>query len=165
MEPTDPPAVAELRDGTPVAAWMLKANPQVWDLRPTMAGRDRLDRWRLAPGYRADLIAPGHPCALWITRGDPRLPSGLWAVGEVTGRPEADVGDPDDERWRDEGARRRVRPYVPVRMRVLGEPVRREELAADPRTAGLEVLRLPRIGNPAAVTPGQWAALLELVPG
>jgi hypothetical protein len=44
-------------------------------------------------------------------------------------------------------------------------PVRREEFVADPRLAQAEILRVPRIGNPAALTPGEWAALVELVEG
>ena len=67
--------------------------------------------------------------------------------------------------WVDEGARRQVRPRIPVELEVLEVPVRREELASDPRLARSEILRVPRIGNPAAFTPQEWAALTDLVEG
>jgi hypothetical protein len=87
----------------------------------------------------------------------------VWAIGEVTGEPVPDVGDPEDPLWVDEGARRQLRPRVPVHQEVLESPVRREELSADPRLRRSEILRVPRIGNPAAFTPGEWAALIDLV--
>lgn len=154
--------VAVLRDGTPVGAWMLKAHPSVWDIGAALRSGTELDWWRLAPGYRADLVDEGHPCALWITRGDSRVPSGLWALGEITGAPHEDVGDPDDDLWRDEAARRQLRPQVPVRLRVLERPVPREAIQDDPRLHSLEILRVPRIGNPAAITPDEWDALEDL---
>jgi hypothetical protein len=158
-------AIARLRDGSEVGAWLLKASPSIWDIGAALAEGVELDWWRLAPSYRVDLVRAGHPCAMWVTRGDPRVVSGVWAMGEVTGDPHDDVGDPDDPLWVDEGARRQVRPRVPVRLDVLVTPVRREELLADPRLRDAEILRVPRIGNPAAFTPAQWQALTDLVEG
>lgn len=156
-------AVAHLRDGSPVGAWLLKASPAIWDIGTAVDQRIALDWWRLAPSYRAGLVHAGHPCAMWITRGDPRIESGIWAVGEVLDEPHEDVGDPDDPLWRDEGARRQLRPRVPVRLEVLDPPLTRAQFAADPRLERSEILRVPRIGNPAALTPAEWVALEELV--
>lgn len=155
--------VAHLRDGSPVGAWMLKAHPSVWDIGSAVRDGVELDWWRLAPSYRVDLIGPGHPCVLWITRGDARVPSGVWAIGEITGAPEMDVGDPEDDLWRDLAAQRQVRPQIPVRLRVLRTGVPREVIREDPRLRSIEMLRVPRIGNPAALTPDEWFALDELV--
>jgi hypothetical protein len=156
-------AIARLRDGTALGAWLLKARPSIWDTGTPLGEGVELDWWRLAPSYRVDLVHAGHPCAMWVTRGDARVASGVWAIGEVTGEPVPDVGDPEDPLWVDEGARRQLRPRVPVHLEVLESPVRREELSADPRLRRAEILRVPRIGNPAAFTPGEWAALIDLV--
>lgn len=157
--------IAELRDGTSVGAWLFKANPSVWDIGAALAEGVELDWWRMAPGYRSELVHRGHPCAIWVTRGDARVASGVWALGTVEGEPCTDVGDPRDPLWLDEAARRQLRPVVPIRVQVLEVPVRREEFMADPRLSRAEILRVPRIGNPAALTPGEWAALVELVEG
>lgn len=161
--PAESAAIARLRDGTEVGAWMFKANPAVWDIGAALAAGVELDWWRMAPGYRSELVAPGQPCAVWVTRGDDRVRSGVWAVGRIDGPVIDDTGDPDDPLWRDEEARRQVRPRVPLRMRVLSEPVRREMIMADPRLERCEVLRVPRIGNPATLTVPEWTALVELV--
>lgn len=154
--------IARLRDGSEVGAWMFKARPSIWDIGAALRDGVELDWWRMAPTYRAALVHEGHPCMLWITRGDPRVASGLWAVGDIIGEPYDDVGDPDDPLWTDEGARRQLRPRVPVSLQLLPEPVPREVVAADPRLNRLEILRVPRIGNPAALTPAEWVAIQDL---
>lgn len=154
--------IARLRDGTEVEAWMLKANPDVWDVEAALReGRD-LDTWRLAPSYRVELVRPGHPCVLWVTGTGARAArAGVRALGVVTTEPYPDVGDPDDPAWGDPAAARVERPYVGVRLDVLAEPVSRSEVRADPRLADLEVLRRPRMGSPLAVRAGEWAAMQE----
>lgn len=155
--------VASLRDGTEVGAWLLKANPAIWDIGTALREGTDLDWWRMARSYRNDLVATGHPCVMWVTHGDRRVGSGVWALGAVTGPVDEDCGDPDDPLWRDEAARRQLRPRLPVRLEVLSRPVLRAAFAADPRLHHAEVLRVPRIGNPAVLTPDEWEALLDLV--
>lgn len=154
--------IARLRDGSQVGAWMFKARPSIWDIGTALRDGLMLDWWRMAHTYRAALVHEGHPCALWVTRGDPDVLSGLWALGQVVGEPYEDVGDPDDPLWIDQGAQRQLRPRVPVHLDVLDAPVPREVISTDPRLERIEILRVPRIGNPAALTPDEWAALLEL---
>ncbi|HLU41923.1 MAG TPA: EVE domain-containing protein [Microthrixaceae bacterium] len=163
--PLRPTTIARLRNGEPVAAWVLKARPSLWDIGAALRAGVELDWWRLAHSYRAELVGPGHPCVMWVTRGDPDTPAGVWAVGTVTGLPVDDSGDPDDPLWLDEAARRQVRPRIPVELEVLERPVLLEEVRDHPVLSGTEVLRVPRIGNPAALTPDEWAALEELLAG
>lgn len=155
-------ACAELRDGTPVGAWLFKANPAVWDVLGALERHEDLDSWRMAPSYRVGLVAPGHPCALWVT-GPRSAPyrAGVWAVGTVVSVPYDDVGDPDDPSWFDRGAARQVRPYVKVDLRVLSTPIDRDDLRGDPRFAGSEILRRPRMGSPVAITPDEWTAVRD----
>jgi hypothetical protein len=160
-----PATIAHLRDGSPVGAWLLKASPAVWDIGAAIGAGIELDWWRLAPTYRAELVHAGHPCAMWVTRGDTRVRSGLWAVGRIAGEPVEDVGDPDDPLWRDAGAQRQLRPRVPVELTVLSEGLTRETFGEDPRLRRAEILRVPRIGNPAAFTPDEWDAVSDLLDG
>jgi EVE domain len=156
----DPPAIAVLRDGTEVAAWMFKANPDVWDVLGFLRSGVDVDSWRMARSYRVELVRPGHPCVLWVTgpTGSAHTP-GVWAIGEITGDPYDDVGDPDDHRWRDHAAQRQVRPFVETRMGVLAEPVSRDELAEDPHFGTAEILKTPRMGSPLALRAGEFAAI------
>jgi hypothetical protein len=133
------PTIARLRSGTAVAGWLCKANPEVWDVESHLAAHGRVDRWRLMHGYRAELLAPGHPFVLWLT--GPR--SGVIAVGFVTGRAEiADDGDAGP------------RPYCPIDA-VAIDPIRKATLLADLGFELAEVVRTPRAGNPLALTPDE----------
>jgi hypothetical protein len=162
-EPLEDGAFCELRDGTPVGAWLFKANPEVWDVLAFLRSGADVDSWRMAPSYRVDLVAEGQPAVLWVTgpaNGD-HVP-GVWAVGEIAGEVFEDVGDPDDPLWRDHGAKRQVRPYVEMRMDVLAEPVSRMELAEDPRFGEAEILTRPRMGSPVALRPIELDVIDEL---
>jgi hypothetical protein len=159
-----PGAVAQLRDGTPVGAWLLKANPAVWDVGAFLDSGEEVDRWRLAASYRTDLLGVGQPVVLWVTRGDPDREPGVWGVGAVSGEVSDDVGEPDDLLWRDQGARRQVRPYVEVHLRVLRDPLPASEVRAHPALAGMELFRAPRMGSPVALTPAEWGAMAGLLP-
>jgi len=120
----------------------------------------------MAPSYRVALVAPGHPCALWVTGPEnARHTPGVWAIGEVTSEPYDDTGDPDDALWLDADAQRQVRPHVMVQLRVLEHPIARSVLLADPRFAESEILVAPRVASPVAVRPAEWAAIIDLDPG
>lgn len=56
-----------------------------------------------------------------------------------------------------------ARPRVGLAMTLLPAVVPRALLRADPRTAGMEVLRVPRMSNPSVVTPGEMAVVEELI--
>ena len=104
--------------------------------------------WNLAYTSRG-LTAP---------KGDGDVLAAVNAAGQAN-----DIGDPDDPLWIDHDAQRQVRPRIPVRLEVLERPVLREELLDHPDLVRTEILRVPRIGNPAALTPQEWAAVLALV--
>jgi hypothetical protein len=132
--------------GLEIGAWLLKANPDVWDVLGHLGAGRVIDSWGVADGYRAELMTPGDRCFVWVTgpRGAWWTP-GIWAAGTVTARPEP------------AGERGRLR--VGLDVRGVHPPLARSELRADTRFAMAEVLRVPRMGNPLVLTPGEVAAL------
>lgn len=155
--------IAELRDGTPVGGWLFKANPDVWDVLTFLRSGTEVDSWRMARSYRVDLLRPGQPAVLWVTgAADARHTAGVWAIGEIAGEVYEDVGDPADPLWRDRSAQRQVRPHVELAMTVLPTPVPRSEVRDDPRFAGAEIIRRPRMGSPVALRPGELDVIREL---
>ncbi len=52
--------MARAVDRDRLGAWLLKANPAVWDLRGFLdSGERRLTSWAVRPGYRSALMQPG----------------------------------------------------------------------------------------------------------
>ena len=136
--------LAVLRDGTEVAAWVFKANPAVWDVEGHLARHGSVDRWTLAPSYRADLLGAGHRALLWLTGAR----AGVIAVGTVMG-PAYDDLDEDDGR---------LRRWAPVHL-VAVPPLRKPDLLEDPRCRRLEMVRSARLGSPMAVDADELAAI------
>jgi hypothetical protein len=130
-----------------VACWVLKSARAPAEIAPrwTPGAAHELTRC-VRRSYRLALMAAGQPCLLWVSGRDG---PGVHALGVLLGGADAD-GD---------------EPAVPVRLTLLDEVVPRAELLADPRTRDAEVLRMPAGSNPSWLSPRQFAAVLDRVPG
>ncbi len=156
--------MARTVDRAQLGAWLLKCNPQAWDLRAFLAsGEDRVTSWSVQPGYRSALMRPGDRALFWVS-GDGRqgFARGVWGLGHVTAEAES-WSEATQGFWRARGGHHRIRARVEVDIRLLGEPVSDLEL----RQAGvgdLEVQRQPFAANPSWVTAGQLDRVDELLP-
>ncbi|WP_114559563.1 EVE domain-containing protein [Desertihabitans aurantiacus] len=151
-------------DRSVLGAWLLKANPVVWDLRAFLAtGERRLTSWSVRPGYRADLMAAGDRALFWLS-GDGRdgLVRGIWADGRVTGPAEPWVEE-EVGHWRRPEDAARVRCRVPVDLELFDAPVAHAELRAV-GVNDLEVQRQPFGPNPSWVSRDQLTRI-ELLLG
>jgi hypothetical protein len=125
-----------------VGAWLFTCNPREFG---ELGGR--VDGFCAHPSYRVGLVRAGQPAVLWVSGPDgATLRPGIWMVGRTTG----EVSDAP-------------RPRVGLALEALPEPVERAALRADPRTARMEVLRAPQMGNPSVITPGVLAVIGALL--
>ena len=129
-----------LHDGTEVAAWVFKANPEVWDVEGHLARGRAIERWTLAPGYRGALLAAGHRAVLWLTGRR----AGIIASGTVTGEAYEELDEEEE----------RMRRWVPVHLTAV-HPVRKDALLGDPRCRRLEMVRSARLGS---ASPSPWTS-------
>jgi len=154
--------------GTPtrdtLGAWLLKANPRIWDLRGFLASPDPVIRsWAVRPGSRATMMKPGDRVLLWLS-GDGRtgFARGIWGVGHVT-HPAEPWHDAERGFWVDHQAREAVRARVRLELPLLSEPVTVDELRA--YGISLEVQRMPAGANPSWVSRDELERLEDLLPG
>ncbi|MEW1952112.1 EVE domain-containing protein [Terrabacter sp. NPDC080008] len=147
-----------------LGAWLLKCNPELWDLRGLLdSGQDRLTSWAVQPGYRSRLVAPGDPVLFWVSGGGRQgLQRGIWGLGHTTAEVEP-WAETEQGRWRSASASHGVRARVEIDVRLLDQPVSDDELRAA-GIDGLEVQRQPFMANPSFVTSDQLAALRPLLP-
>jgi hypothetical protein len=133
-----------------LGAWLLKGNADHTDLVGRFTRDPRVDRWCVQPSYRLGLMRAGQPVLFWASGSRRReIAYGIWGEGRLAGEPRRDAAG-----W-----------WLPLDL-VIAEPadrLSRERLRADPRLAGLEVLRQPQAANPSFVTVEQYAAIRDRV--
>ena len=131
-----------------LGAWMLKGNADLTDLAGRFERDPRIGHWCVRAGYRARLMRADQPVLFWASGCRGKLPYGVWGLGRLTGPAAPHEGGS----W-----------SVPLDLRILpaDRRIRREHLRADPRLAGLEVLRQPHAANPSYLTVPQFAALAD----
>ncbi len=131
-----------------LGAWLLKASPAHLPVEEMLRTgfRDLVSRC-VHPTYRTELVAEGQPVLLWVSGGDPRHPSGIYAAGSTTGPVEI-VGEVS----------------MPVRLRPVDPVVERAELLEDPHLRDLEVIRMPAGSNPSYVDRAQYRTLRRAFP-
>ena len=147
-----------------LGAWLLKANPAVWDVRRFRSdGHTRLTSWSVQRGYRAGLMRPGDRVVFWLSgpgKGD--LVRGVWGLGHVVSEPE-EWQDAERGWWLDDAARQALRARVEVDVPLLEHPLPAGELRAAGIT-DLEVQRVPQMSNPSWVSRDQLERLADLLP-
>jgi hypothetical protein len=128
-----------------VGAWLFTCHPG--EFAEIRSGRS-VDGFCARPTYRLDLVGRDQPAVLWVSGSASATPRpGIWMVGRTTG----------------ELDRSGARPQIGLALDLLAEPLSRDVLRADPRTARLEVLRIPQASNPSVVSPAEWEAITELL--
>jgi len=150
-----------------LGAWLLKCNPDVWDVVGFRDdGEMLIPDWSVTDNYRGRMMAAGDPVVFWVTgtTGDEPTP-GIWGIGHIVGpaRYEVDFGAADDDGgyWLDEDARLRARFFVPTEIILLDTPVPRAEVAAHPALSGMEILQQAQMSNPSFLTATEFAALKD----
>lgn len=171
-----------------LGAWLLKCNPNVWDLgRFIDDGGDEIWSWSVADNYRTELMEPGDRAVFWVSGSlTGRLARGIWAIGYLTSsaRAAVDVDDldeaddivqpagtdeeaepgADDDYWLDDDQAARVRFNVEAHLPLLHDPIKASELLQVPGVRSLEVIVQPQGSNPSFIDTQQLAALLPLLP-
>ncbi len=154
--------MARAIDRDSLGAWLLKANPKIWDVAGFLATGAPIESWSVAPGYRSTLMSAGDRVFFWVS-GDGRcgLERGIWGAGEVTG-PAEPWQDREPGHWVDHDTRRALRARVPVHIPWLAAPLTAAELRSH-GLGDLEVLTMPAGANPSWVTRPQLGLIDDLL--
>lgn len=140
-------------------AWLVKADPQKWDIGRWLRGEVEITAWSVRDTYRLGLVRPGQPVVLWISGKARAHPAGAYALGRVLGPPE--TGQPDAD-WLDLEAAASHDLFLPMSLGLLSEPVLRQEFLEHGALRDSEVIRQPKASNPSFLTKTEYAALLDL---
>ncbi len=139
-------------DGTPIGGWVLKADPAQFDVAPMIEEFGQVFRYPVEPGPRADLMAPGQPCFLYVA--DTSKVVGLWGIGEVVAGCFTAPIDADD-------ASAGEQLFAEVELLPFEKGIALAKVAAHKVLAGSELVTAPDQPNPIVLRPEEVRALEE----
>lgn len=129
-----------------LGAWLVKGHRTVSQVDELVqSGFVTVAGWCVRPSYRTGLVEPGQPVLFWVSGGDRDHPTGIYAQGTTTDRPEPES----------DGAKL----VLPLRLEPLTQPVLRTELLGHPVLRELEVLRMAAGSNPSFLDREQLTEL------
>ncbi|HEY4377448.1 MAG TPA: hypothetical protein VGM93_09825, partial [Acidimicrobiales bacterium] len=147
----------ELRtdDGKPIAGWVLRADPAVFDVDAMISEYGQVYRFPVAAGPRAHLMDAGQPCFLFAGAGGGR---GIYAVGEVVA-PTTTITL--DGTLPDGTVEEEVQLYAEVELLPIEPPMRVAEMESHRVLSKGELLTNPGQDNPIVLRPEEVRALEE----
>jgi hypothetical protein len=143
--------------GHEIAAWILKGDPNVFDLDAALEDEGVIDSWSVHKTYRTGLLAEGQRCYLWRSGPDAAIVASGFVTGPVESRQAI------AENWVDRDKAKTATLFVPVELHQLAEEITRDELRADPILSKIEILKMPQGSNPSILKPEEFRALDSLV--
>ena len=158
--------MTDLINNESFGAWLLKCNPDVFDLPRMLEAGLTPEEWSVQDNYRSHRMKAGDPVILWMTGRRSNTPSGVWAVGHLKGPVdvEVEIAEADEEGfWIDEDRRLRARFLAPVELEFLTEPITRAVVQATPGLAEMEVFTSPANSNPNWLTVDEWNVMRDLL--
>lgn len=127
-----------------MGGWVIRGDRSSFDLTEMVEAYGQVFRHPVEPGERADLMAPGQPCFLYLT--DTSRVVGLWGIGEVVAPVLWLAVDPA----RPDGPRTVV---AEVEILLLRKGIAAEKLRREPDLARSEIFIAPDRPNPLVLEP------------
>lgn len=148
--------------------WLFKSEPSAFGIDSLAAAPRQTAPWDGVRNYQArnflrDDVAVGDLVCFYHSR---EAPLGIFGTMRVVkaGYPDFTQFDPDSKYF-DPGSSRENPRWVMVDVKLIQkfpDPVTREQLQADSRTAGMLVLKRGMRLSIQPVTPAEWAAIHDL---
>lgn len=140
--------------------WIFQANPERYDVLNALADESLIDDTWLVSRYQNE-IRRGHVGLIWMSGRE----GGVFAVVDITSNPQMMVDSEQSTKyWLEESDQRQMKLRVTLRyrLRLLNNPLLREEVKNNPILASMEIFRRP-IGTNFKVSNNEWQAILDLL--
>ncbi|NJK46964.1 EVE domain-containing protein [Candidatus Gracilibacteria bacterium] len=136
--------------------WLFQGNPKYYRLLEAIAQLDEIP-W-LVTRYNKE-IQVGDGVLVWIAGEQ----AGIYAIAEIIEPPQIPIEISDLDYWIAIDNAKKDKPRVKLRFlrKLLGQPLRRNEIKYDPILKDLLVIRAPNSTN-FKVTTQQWERVYQL---
>jgi predicted RNA-binding protein with PUA-like domain len=139
-----------------VTYWLFQGNPKYYRFLEAIAQLDEIP-W-LVTRYGKE-IQVGDGVLVWMAGEQ----AGIYAIAEIIEPPQIPIELSDLDYWIAIDNAKKDKPRVKLRFlrKLLGQPLRRNEIKYDPILKDLLVIRAPNSTN-FKVTPQQWERVYQL---
>lgn len=139
-----------------MAYWLFQGNPNYYRILEAIEALEEMP-W-LVTRYAKE-IAVGDGVLVWMAGSD----AGIYAIAEIVQPPQILSEIPDLGYWLQKKDTKADKPRAQLRFirKLLGQPLRRNELKTDPILKDLTVIRAPNSTN-FKVTSQQWERVHQL---
>jgi hypothetical protein len=136
--------------------WLFQGNPKYYLLLKAIRDLDEIP-WLVTRYSKEMAVADG--VVVWIA-GEK---AGIYAIAEIIEPPQIFTSPPDAEYWLVPDSSKQEKPRVKLRFlrKLLGQPLRRNEIKYDRILKDLQVIRAPNSTN-FKVTQEQWERVYQL---
>lgn len=138
------------QSGAPIAGWVLRADRALFDVGAMLDEYGQVFRHPVAAGERAELMAPGQPCFLYVT--DTSRVVGIGAIGEVVAPvlvAPVDLDNPDGPEQR----------YAEVELLPIEKAIALTKLRDHPVLGASEIVTGADLPNPLALSSEEVRAI------
>jgi hypothetical protein len=140
--------------------WIFQSNPQRYDILNSVADKELTeDVWEV--NRYKDQIHVGDICLIWMSGKE----SGIYAVGDITSNPEFIVDSPISTKYwvyAEDKSQVRLRVKYKYRLKLVNNPIMREELKNIPELQNMDIFKQPQ-GTNFRVTSEEWDIILNLL--
>jgi hypothetical protein len=140
--------------------WIFQANPQRYDVLNALADENLTDDMWLVSRYQ-NYIHTGDTALIWMSGKE----GGIFAIVEITSNPQMLYDSEQSTKyWQNESDQRQMmlRVRIHYKLKLINNPILREELRSNPALEKMEIFRRP-IGTNFKVTKDEWQAILGLL--
>lgn len=140
--------------------WIFQANPERYDVLNALADNSLNDDVWLVSRYQNEIHA-GHVGLIWMSGKE----GGIFAVVDVMSNPQMMYDSEQSTKYwlnREDQKQMMLRVKIRYKLRLLNNPLLRDELKNDPVLQNMEIFRRP-IGTNFRVSNNEWQAILNIL--
>ena len=140
--------------------WIFQANPQRYDILNALADESiDEDVWEV--NQHKNEICAGDIGVIWMSGNE----GGIYGIFDITSNPQKLRDSPESAKyWVNESEKMllKLRIKNKIKLKLINNPIRREEVKNIPELQGMEIFRMPR-GTNFKISNEEWKAILGLL--
>lgn len=139
--------------------WIFQANPRRYDILNALADEFEVDTWTI--NQYKNYIRAGHIALIWMSGKE----AGIYAVADIISDPEFMIDSEESTKYwlsYEDKSQRRLRVKIKYTMKMINNPIMKEELREIKELRNFSIFRQPQ-GTNFPVSEDEWKIISRLI--